>query len=118
MAVTELERQIRRGLLGLLKLFRRNRITVRGFLKMYPERFITRSGYVSVKDSMALDAPAPDAPALDAPALDPLPGTPEFQALSLPERLRITDARTAARAAARRATAQTRLSGLSSVYRG
>ena len=33
MEVSVLEREIRRGLLGLLKVFRRNRITIKGFLK-------------------------------------------------------------------------------------
>jgi hypothetical protein len=41
MAVPDLERQIRRGLLGLLKVFRRNNITIRGFLRMYNDRFAT-----------------------------------------------------------------------------
>ena len=58
-AVSDLERQVRRGLLGLLKLFRRNRITVRGFLKMYTEIFTTRSGYVTVKDSVLPPRGAP-----------------------------------------------------------
>ena len=45
MEITELERKIRRGLLGGLgRLFKRNRITLRGFLHLYPEIFTTRSG--------------------------------------------------------------------------
>ena len=58
MLVTDLERQIRRGLLGLLKVFRRNNITIRGFLRLYSDRFTTRSGYVTVKD-VAAPTPAP-----------------------------------------------------------
>ena len=60
MLVTNLERHIRRGLLGLLKVFRRNNITIRGFLRLYSDRFTTRSGYVTVKDAVAVAvAPAP-----------------------------------------------------------
>ena len=115
MQVTDLERQIRRGLLGLLEIFRRNNIGIRGFLRLYLERFTTRSGYVTVRNATApIDTPAPpDAP---APSLGPIPGTPEFQALSISEQLRITDARTVARTASRRAAKLLRVRGLSKVY--
>ena len=61
MQVTDLERQIRRGLLGLLKVFRRNNITIRGFLRLYPERFINRRGIVSAKEivDVPMEVPAP-----------------------------------------------------------
>jgi hypothetical protein len=94
-AVSDLERQVRRGLLGLLKLFRRNRITVRGFLKMYPETFQSRGGYVTVKEA---DVPV-DLPA--APA-----------ELPLEEQIRIADERQAVKKAARAQTAKDRLRGL------
>ena len=93
MAVSDLERQVRRGLLGLLKLFRRNRITVRGFLRLYPEIFKTRSGYVTVKDT----EPAP----------------PE---VPLEEQIRLADERAAANRAARGLLAKERLRGLSTAY--
>ena len=97
--MTDLERQIRRGLLGLLKVFRRNNITIRGFLRLYPERFQTRSGYVSVKDSVE---PAP----IPAPEM------------SLAEQIAQSDARNAMRKEARKSASKERLKGLSSVYRG
>ena len=97
MAVTELERQVRRGLLRLLKVFRRNRITVRGFLKMYPERFTTRNGYVTAKDT-------------DTPTVTPAPEAP------LADRIAQSDARNAMLKATRKQTAKERLSGLSVTY--
>ena len=96
MEVTLLERQIRRGLLGLMKIFRRNNITIRGFLRLYPERFITRRGYVTVKE--AVDDPPAETPPAELP---------------LEERIRIADERQAARTAARAQTAKDRLKGLS-----
>ena len=91
--MTDLERQIRRGLLGLLKVFRRNNITIRGFLRLYPEHFITRSGCVSVKDSVT---PPPE--------------------VHLEEQIRMADERAAARKAARKQSASERLRGLSTAY--
>ena len=99
MEVTLLERQIRRGLLGLLKVFRRNNITIRGFLRLYPERWRVRSGYVTVKD--AVDAPAP----AETPPVETV--------MSLEEQIRIADERQAVRTAARAQTAKDRLRGLS-----
>ena len=99
MLVADLERQIRRGLLTLLKVFRRNNITIRGFLKMYPERFASRSGYVTVKDRAE---PAPTSSS-STPA-------PE---VSLADQIRMADERAAARKAARKETAKERLRGLS-----
>ena len=100
MEVTILERQIRRGLLGLLKVFRRNNITIRGFLRLYPERFINRRGIVSVKEivDVPMEVPAP----VEVPA-----------ELPLKEQIRIADERQATRAAARAQTAKDRLRGLS-----
>ena len=93
MQVTDLERQIRRGLLGLLEVFRRHRMSVRGFLRMYPQRFITRSGYVSVKDSVL----PPEVP--------------------LEEQIRMADERAVAKKEARKQASKERLKGLSSVYK-
>jgi hypothetical protein len=95
-AVSDLERQVRRGLLNLLKLFRRNRITVRGFLRLYPEIFKTRSGYITVKDE-----PPPSTPA-------PVP---------LAEQIRLSDERNAMLKATRKETAKSRLSNLADVYK-
>ena len=100
MLVTDLERQIRRGLLGLLKVFRRNNITIRGFLRLYPERFQTRSGYVSVKD-----------------AVEPTPTPPSAPEMSFAEQIAQSDARNALRKEARKLASKERLKGLSSVYK-
>ena len=40
------ERQFRQRLVGLLKVFKRNQRTIRGFLRLYKERFSTRTGYL------------------------------------------------------------------------
>ena len=98
MEISVLEKQVRRGLLGLAKLFRRNRITVRGFLRLYPAIFTSRSGFVTVKNATAVPDPAP----VPKQTTDPIPGSAEFNALPIPERMRITDARSAARQAARK----------------
>ena len=122
MQVAQLEALVRRGGLDKLRVvLRKNNITLRGFIRLYGETFQTRAGNVSVRNAAA-PAPAPalvpaPVPVPAPPALDPLPGTPEFQALSLPERLRITDARTAARVAARRAALLLRGRVLTSIYR-
>ena len=94
MLVTDLERQIRRGLLGLLKVFRRNNITIRGFLKLYPELFKTRGGQVTL--NTATDTPAP---------------------VPLAEQIRLSDERNEMLKAARKETAKSRLSNLADVYK-
>ena len=97
MLVSDLERQIRRGgLTGLLKVLRRNRLTIRGFLKMYNDRFTTRGGYVRVKETAPTDTPAP---------------------VPLAEQIRLSDARNAMLKAARKETAKSRLKGLADVYK-
>ena len=98
-AIVDLERQIRRGLLGLLKVFRRNNITIRGFLRMY-DQFTTRSGYVTVKDAVA-----------PTPTSTPAPE-------SFAEMIARSDARTAMLKEARIRASKDRLKGLSSVYKG
>ena len=101
MQVSDLERQIRRGLLGLLKVFRRNSITIRGFLKLYSDRFTTRGGVVTVKDVVEI------APTVMIPPEEPLA-----------EQIARDDARSAMLKEARGQTAKERLKALSTVYRG
>ena len=93
MQVTDLERQVRRGLLGLLKVFRRNSITIRGFLKLYNERFTVRSGTIKIKDATPTSTPTPEA--------------------SLADQIARSDARNAMLKAERKETAKERLRGLS-----
>ena len=95
MLVTDLEREIRRGLLGLLKVFRRNNITIREFLKLYPELFTTRNGYVTLKT---------------APTSTPAEPT-------LAEQIEQSDARNAMLKANKREAAKERVKSLSKVYR-
>ena len=79
MAVSDLERAIRRGLLGLLEVFRRNNIIIRFVLELCKERFAMRDGVVTVKDAAPPPAPTP------APCLLPVPlpflGVPSFRNL-------------------------------------
>ena len=100
MLLADLERQIRRGLLGLLKVFRRNNITIRGFLKMYNDRFITRGGYVTVKDTVE-------------PATPP---TSTTAPVSFAEQIRLSDERNVMLKAARKETAKELLRGLTVTY--
>ena len=106
MLATDLERQIRRGGLGLLRVFRRNSITIRGFLRLYSERFTIRSGYVTVKDSVQPGTPAPSTPDPPAPPAE----------VPLAEQIRMADERAAARKAARKQSAKERLRGMSVAY--
>ena len=108
MEISVLEKQVRRGLLGLAKLFRRNRITVRGFLRLYPAIFTSRSGFVTVRNATAV----PDPARVPKQTADPIPGSAEFNALPIPERMRITDARSAARQAARKEALRMRGQGM------
>ena len=105
MLVSNLERQIRRGLLGLLKVFRRNNITIKGFLKLYSERFTMRNGTVTLKNVVT--------PTVTP---DPLPGSADFQKLAMSEQIRIVDARTAARKQIRLAGSAKRVQGLKLTY--
>ena len=98
MLVADLERQIRRGLLGLLKVFRRNNITIRGFLKLYTELFTTRNGYVTLKTTAPTSTPAPEP--------------------TLAEQIEKSDARNAMLKANKKEAAKERLESLSKVYRG
>ena len=104
MEVSVLEREIRRGLLGMLKVFRRNRITIKGFLKLYKERFTVRNGTVTVKN------------ATPTPAPDPVPGSDTFMKLPMGEQIIIVDSRTAARKQTRLAESAKRVKDVSKVY--
>ena len=97
MVVADLEKQIRRGLLGLLKVFRRNNITIRGFLKLYSELFTSRGGYITLKSTVE-------------PATTP---TPTPAPVSFAEQIALSDARSAMLKASRKETAKERLKGLS-----
>ena len=108
MLVSLLERQIRRGLLGLLKVFRRNNITTKEFLKLYSERFTMRNGTVTLKN-------ATDTPTLTL-APDPVPGSAAFMKLPMGEQIRIVDSRTATRKQTRLAESAKRVKDVSKVY--
>ena len=112
MAASDLKRAIRRGVLGLLKVFRRNSITIRGFLKLYKERFATRAGFVTVKDAALAPVPAPE----PASAVDPAPGLADFQKLSMVEQIRIADTRTAARKLAKKTARAQRLRNVQRIH--
>ena len=92
----------------MLKVFRRNRITIKGFLKLYKERFTMRNGTVTVKN-------ATDTLTM-TPAPDPDPGSADFQKLAMSEQIRIVDARTAARKQTRLAESAKRVKDVSKVY--
>ena len=106
MAVSDLQRQIRRGLLGLLGVFRRNNIAIKGFLRLYNDRFAMRDGFATVKNATDIPAPAPT-PATPTPAPDDLP---------LAERIKLSDARNAMLEEPRKQTSRARLQSLSNVY--
>ena len=97
--MSDLERQIRRGLLGLLKVFRRNQITTRTFLKMYTDRFTTRGGYVTLKNTV-----------------EPATPTPTPAPVSFAEQIRLSDERNAMLKAERKETAKERLRNLKVNY--
>ena len=60
------------GAENLIKLLRRNSITIRGFLRIYPELFVVRNGVVKLKTQAVAPEPppAPPAPPAPPPALD------------------------------------------------
>ena len=80
-------------------MFRRNNITIRGFLRLYPERFKTRNGYVTVKDAVSIPASTP---------------APE----SFAEQIARSDARNAMLKEARISARKDWFNSLSAVYRG
>ncbi len=77
MTLVEFEKAIRGGdAENLIKLLRRNNITIRGFLKIFPELFIVRNGTVKLRTQAAAEpeqaAPEPE-PAAPPPAPPPPP---------------------------------------------
>jgi hypothetical protein len=111
--LNSLERTLRRGGVDdLYKTMRKNNITIKGFLKLYSDIFKVNRGLVTLRLAQ------PDAPPQPEPAVreDPEPDTEAFRALPLAERLRITDARAAARREARARVNRERLGGLPSAY--
>jgi hypothetical protein len=107
--LNSLERTLRRGGVDdLYKTMRKNNITIKGFLKLYSDIFKVSRGLVTLR--LAQADPPPE------PVQDPEPDTEAFRALPLAERLRITDARAAARREERARVNRARLGGLSSAY--
>jgi uncharacterized protein YgbK (DUF1537 family) len=110
MSLVDFEKAIRAGEAeGLIKVLRKNNITIRGFLRLYPELFTVRSGIVKLKTRPAPEPaePAPEEPAEPAPV----------------RRKRLTlvgtgDPETEARVeeALRRQRASARLQGIGEVY--
>ncbi len=75
MTLVSFESSIRRGEAeGLIKILRKNNITIRGFLRLYPESFVVRSGFVKLKTVNPGQAPeAPEAPEAAEAAPAPAP---------------------------------------------
>ncbi len=110
--LNSLERTLRRGGVDdLYKTMRKNNITIKGFLKLYSDIFKVNRGLVTLRLAQADPPPQPE-PAVQ----DPEPDTEAFRALPLLQRLRITDARAAARREARARVNRERLGGLPSAY--
>ncbi len=91
---------------------RKNNITIKGFLKLYSDIFKVNRGLVTLRVAQAEEAPQQPEPVVQ----DPEPDTEAFRALPLAERLRITDARAAARREERARVNRARLGGLPSAY--
>ena len=109
--LNSLERTLRRnGVDDLYKNLRKNNITIKGFLKLFSDIFKVSRGLVTLRLAQ------PDAPPQPEPVQDPEPDTEAFRALPLAERLRITDARAAARREERARVNRERLGGLPSAY--
>ena len=67
MTLVAFESAIREGdAENLIKLLRRNNITIRGFLRIYPELFVVRNGIVKLK-TQAAPEPEPAAPEPEQP---------------------------------------------------
>ena len=126
MPTPQLETHVRQGGLdGLRAVLKKNSITVRGFLRLYPETFTTRGGVVKIRDAPAATPTAPAAPAAEPdppPAAlagssgDPLPGSAGFEALPLNRRMAIVAAREAARREERQRRQRERVSAVRSIY--
>ncbi len=75
MTLVGFEKSIRGGdAENLIKLLRRNSLTIRSFLRIYPELFIVRNGTIKLRTQAA--APEPEAEA-EAPPPPPAPPPPE-----------------------------------------
>jgi hypothetical protein len=111
MPLADFDKAVRAGdAEGLIKVLRKNNITIRGFLRLYPELFTVRSGIVKLKTQPAQPEPEPTEPEL----AEPEPAV---------RRKRLTlvgtgDPETEARVeeALRRQRASARLQGISEVY--
>ncbi len=80
MSLVQFERLIRQGQgEGLIKVLRRNNMTIRGFLKLYPELFTVRLGVVKLKGQPAPPEPPPPEP----PAPPPPPAAPARRRLTV-----------------------------------
>ena len=63
MSLSVFEKSIRAGQgEGIVKLLRRNNMTIRGFLRLYPELFTVRQGVVKVKGQAPEPEPPPPSP--------------------------------------------------------
>ena len=71
-----------------------------------------RNGTVTVKNAVDTPTPTPT----PTPDPDPVPGSIAFSKLPLPKQIEITDARSAARKAARRAEGAERIKAVTQVY--
>ncbi len=73
MTLVAFESAIRRGEAeNLIKVLRKNNITIRGFLRLYPESFVVRGGSVKLKTV----SPDPEPPVPEPPAPVPEPPVP------------------------------------------
>ena len=80
MALPEFERAIRGGdAENVIKLLRKNNITSRGFLRIYPELFAVRNGIVKLKTQPLAPAAAPE----PEPAAAPEPPAPARRRITL-----------------------------------
>ena len=96
---------------NLIKLLRRNSITIRGFLRIYPELFVVRNGVVKLKTQAAESAPEPAPPPPAAPP--PPPAALDIRALLQVELQKQRDAE-----AARMARARARVGFIRQAYPG
>ena len=108
--LNSLERNLRRGAAdNLYKTMQKNRIAIRGFLKLYKEIFKLDKGIVSLRMAQPEEA-AP------APAAPPLPETPEERRARLDRMLAESQARRDEQDASRQARQRDRLRGLRGAY--
>ena len=68
---------------NVIKLLRRNNITIRGFLRIYLELFVVRNGLVKLKTQAAAAEPAAPEPPPAAPEPPPAPAPPARRRLTL-----------------------------------